>query len=78
MDNKKKNSCVIKEVIITGIRDTIKDPIADRPFTKEAAAQIEYEKLLNDEMYQFEIELQYGYGILEKLMNDAKRQFGQL
>lgn len=56
-DNKKENSCVIKEEIIVGKCHIIKEPIADRPFTKEAAAQIDYEKLLNDEMYQFEIEL---------------------
>lgn len=45
-----------------------------RPFTKEAAEQIDTGKLLNDFRYQLDIGLAYGNDVLTRLLNEARRQ----
>ncbi len=45
-----------------------------KPFTKEAAEQIDTNKLLNDFRYQLDIGLAYGNDVLTKLLNEARQQ----
>lgn len=45
-----------------------------KPFTKEAAEQIDTGKLLNDFRYQLDIGLAYGNDVLTKLLNEARQQ----
>lgn len=45
-----------------------------RPFTKEAAEQIDTNKLLNDFRYQLDIGLAYGNDVLTRLLNEARQQ----
>lgn len=45
-----------------------------KPFTKEAAAQIDTEKLLNDFRYQLDIGLAYGNDVLARLLIEARQQ----
>ena len=45
-----------------------------KPFTKEAAEQIDTGKLLNDFRYQLDIGLAYGNDVLTRLLNEARQQ----
>ncbi len=45
-----------------------------KPFTKEAAEQIDTKKLLNDFRYQLDIGLAYGNDVLTRLLNEARQQ----
>lgn len=45
-----------------------------KPFTKEAAAQIDTEKLLHDFRYQLDIAHTYGENVLARLLNEARQQ----
>ena len=45
-----------------------------KPFTKEAAEQIDTNKLLNDFRYQLDIGLAYGNDVLTRLLNEARQQ----
>ena len=45
-----------------------------KPFTEEAAEQIDTKKLLNDFRYQLDIGLAYGNDLLTRLLNDARQQ----
>lgn len=45
-----------------------------KPFTKEAAAQIDTEKLLHDFRYQLDIAHAYGENVLARLLNEARQQ----
>lgn len=45
-----------------------------KPFTKEAAEQINTGKLLNDFRYQLDIGLAYGNDVLTRLLNEARQQ----
>ncbi len=49
-------------------------PKPRKPFTKEAAEQINTGKLLNDFRYQLDIGLTYGNDVLTRLLNDARQQ----
>ena len=45
-----------------------------KPFTKEAAEQIDTVKLLSDFRYQLDIGLAYGNDVLTRLLNEARQQ----
>lgn len=45
-----------------------------KPFSKEAAEQIDTNKLLNDFRYQLDIGLAYGNDVLTRLLNEARQQ----
>lgn len=45
-----------------------------KPFTKEAAGQIDTGKLLSDFRYQLDIGLAYGNDVLTRLLNEARQQ----
>ena len=45
-----------------------------KPFTKEAAEQIDTKKLINDFRYQLDIGLAYGNDVLTNLLNEARQQ----
>ncbi len=45
-----------------------------KPFTEEAAEQIDTKKLLNDFRYQLDIGHAYGNDVLTRLLNDARQQ----
>ncbi len=45
-----------------------------KPFTEEAAEQIDAKKLLNDIRYQLDIGLAYGNDVLTRLLNEARQQ----
>lgn len=49
-------------------------PKPRKPFTKEAAEQIDTGKLLNDFRYQLDIGLAYGNDVLTRLLNEARQQ----
>ncbi len=48
-------------------------PKPRKPFTKEAAEQIDTGKLLNDFRYQLDIGLAYGNDVLTRLLNEARQ-----
>lgn len=52
----------------------IPPPKQRKPFTKEAAEQIDTGKLLNDFRYQLDIGLAYGNDVLTRLLNEARQQ----
>lgn len=49
-------------------------PKPRKPFTKEAAEQIDTDKLLSDFRYQLDIGLAYGNDVLTRLLNEARQQ----
>ena len=58
--------------LIAASRNT--SPKPHKPFTKEAAEQIDTKKLLNDFRYQLDIGLAFGNDVLTRLLNEARQQ----